>query len=37
VFATLYRLQRWRAGQLEKIFDGGRQLGANQNAAELFK
>jgi LmbE family N-acetylglucosaminyl deacetylase len=36
VFATLYRLQRWRQGRLEKIFDGGRQLGVNQNAVELF-
>ena len=36
VFATLYRLQRWRQGRLEKTFKGGRQLGARQNAAELF-
>lgn len=36
VFATLYRLQRWRQGRLEKIYDGGRQLSANANPAELF-
>ncbi len=36
VFATLYRLQRWRQGRLEKIFDGGRLLSANANPAELF-
>jgi LmbE family N-acetylglucosaminyl deacetylase len=36
VFATLYRLQRWRQGRLEKIYDGGRQLSAEANPAELF-
>lgn len=36
VFATLYRLQRWRQGRLEKIFDGGRQLSRNASPAELF-
>src|SRR6185503_8564509 len=25
-FATLYRLQRWRAGKLEHVYDGGRYL-----------
>jgi LmbE family N-acetylglucosaminyl deacetylase len=36
VFATLYRLQKWRQGRLEKMFDGGRQLSCNANPAELF-
>jgi N-acetylglucosamine malate deacetylase 1 len=36
-FATLYRLQKWRQGKLEKMFEGGRNLSANQNAGELFK
>jgi LmbE family N-acetylglucosaminyl deacetylase len=35
-FATLYRLRRWRGGQLEKAFEGGRQLGAQENPAGLF-
>jgi LmbE family N-acetylglucosaminyl deacetylase len=37
VYATLYRLRRWRQGRLEKIFEGGRNLACNQNPAELFK
>jgi LmbE family N-acetylglucosaminyl deacetylase len=36
VFATLYRLSRWRKGKLERAFDGGRQISARQNPAELF-
>ena len=36
VFATLYRLSQWRDGKLEKIFEGGRNLAASQNAGELF-
>jgi hypothetical protein len=36
VFATLYRLRRWSGGQLVKIYEGGRQLAASQNAGELF-
>jgi N-acetylglucosamine malate deacetylase 1 len=35
-FATLYRVERWRQGRLEKVFEGGRQLSAKQNPAELF-
>ncbi|HWF19059.1 MAG TPA: PIG-L family deacetylase [Verrucomicrobiae bacterium] len=37
VFATLYRLRKWSGGKLEKIFDGGRSLGANENPMALFK
>lgn len=37
VFSTLYRLRKWSGGKLEKIFDGGRTLGANENPASLFK
>jgi len=36
VFATLYRLQKWHQGKLEKMLDGGRQLSCNSNPAELF-
>lgn len=36
VFATLYRLQRWRQGKLEKTHDGGRLLGSGTSAGELF-
>jgi LmbE family N-acetylglucosaminyl deacetylase len=36
VFATLYRLQKWQKGQLEKIYDGGRTLGCGTKAGELF-
>lgn len=35
-FATLYRLRKWAGGKLEKVYDGGRNLSAAQNAAELF-
>src|SRR5690349_614780 len=34
-FATLYRLRKWSHGRLEPLFEGGRQLPANSNAAEL--
>lgn len=37
VFATLYRLRKWSGGKLEKLFDGGRTLSANENPAALFK
>ena len=36
VFATLYRLQQWRQGKLEKLHDAGRVLGCDKNAGELF-
>ena len=35
-FATLYRLRRWRNGNLEKSYDGGRQLAGDRNPSELF-
>lgn len=35
-FSTLYRLQKWKQGRLEKMYDGGRQLSCNANPAELF-
>jgi LmbE family N-acetylglucosaminyl deacetylase len=36
IFATLYRLQKWRQGGLEKMYDGGRLLAGSMNAGELF-
>ena len=35
-FATLYRLQRWANGKLEKVFAGGKNLSAAENSASLF-
>jgi len=35
-FATLYRLRQWTDGRLEKVFDGGKNLGARENPASLF-
>ena len=35
-FATLYRASRWNAKQLVPAWDGGRQLGLNQNPALLL-
>lgn len=35
-FATLYRLLRWRAGKLERIYDGGRNLGCADDPSRLF-
>ena len=36
VFATLYRLRRWRQGRWERTYEGGRQLGLSQSPATLF-
>jgi LmbE family N-acetylglucosaminyl deacetylase len=36
IFATLYRLSRWRQGKLESAYDGGRQISGRQHPAELF-
>jgi LmbE family N-acetylglucosaminyl deacetylase len=36
VFCTLYRLRRWRSGQLEAVYTGGRNLPADVNAATLL-
>jgi LmbE family N-acetylglucosaminyl deacetylase len=35
-FATLYRLRKWNAGKLEKVFDGGWLLGAAEDPSKLF-
>jgi LmbE family N-acetylglucosaminyl deacetylase len=35
-FSTVYRLQRWHDGKLEKTYTGGKMLACNQNPAELF-
>ena len=35
-FATLYRLRKWKQGKLEKTHDGGRVLGCDKKAGELF-
>jgi N-acetylglucosamine malate deacetylase 1 len=36
IFATLYRLQKWQRGKLEKMYDGGKVLECDRNAGELF-
>jgi len=36
-FATIYRLQKWRGGKLQKVFSVGKFLSAAQNAAGLFR
>lgn len=36
LFSTLYRLRRWRGGQLQPTYSGGRNLPANVNASTLF-
>ena len=36
-FATIYRLQQWRGGKLQRIFNGGKFLSCRGNAATLFK
>lgn len=35
-FATLYRLRRWRNGQLENLFEGGRSISREQRVESLF-
>jgi LmbE family N-acetylglucosaminyl deacetylase len=35
-FGTIYRLQKWRGGKFQKVFKGGRFLGAKKNPAGLF-
>jgi LmbE family N-acetylglucosaminyl deacetylase len=35
-FATIYRLQQWRGGKLQKVFSGGKFLSVKQNPAGLF-
>jgi hypothetical protein len=36
VFATLYRLRKWRRRKFEKIYQGGRQLACDADPAKLF-
>jgi LmbE family N-acetylglucosaminyl deacetylase len=36
-FGTIYRLQKWRGGRLQTVFNGGRVLGAKKNPAGLFR
>jgi hypothetical protein len=36
LFATLYRLRRWKNGALEDFYTGGKQLKANDSAGGLF-
>jgi len=36
MFATLYRLRRWRGGQFERFYTGGRNLPASVNPRSLF-
>jgi LmbE family N-acetylglucosaminyl deacetylase len=35
-FCTLYRLRRWRGGRLHAVYDGGRNLPAGTNAAQVL-
>ncbi len=35
-FATLYRLQRWRNGHFEKVYEGGKFLSCEQDPSALF-
>ncbi len=35
-FAALYRLRKWSHGQLQKIFEGGKQVPCSANIGELF-
>lgn len=37
VFATLYRLRRWKNGAFEQLYDGGRNLAASEDASKLFQ
>jgi LmbE family N-acetylglucosaminyl deacetylase len=36
-FGTIYRLQKWRGGKLQAVFNCGRVLGAKKNPAGLFR
>ncbi len=36
LFATLYRVRRWKGGQWERFYPGGRMLSVRQPAGELF-
>jgi hypothetical protein len=36
-FGTIYRLQKWRGGKLQKVFDSGEFLSVKKNPAGLFR
>jgi hypothetical protein len=36
-FATIYRLQQWRDGRLQKVFSSGKFLSCREKAANLFE
>jgi len=36
-FGTIYRLQKWRGGKLQKVLDDGKFLSAKENTAALFR
>jgi LmbE family N-acetylglucosaminyl deacetylase len=36
IFATLYRMRRWKNGRLENVFTGGKQISAAQNVGEAI-
>ena len=36
MFATLYRARRWRNGQMEEIYAGGKLIGANENPGRFL-
>jgi N-acetylglucosamine malate deacetylase 1 len=35
-FCTLYRLRQWKDQQLRSLYDGGRTLAADANAAQML-
>jgi N-acetylglucosamine malate deacetylase 1 len=35
-FAALYRLRKWKNGQMHNLFEGGRQISSSANIGELF-
>ena len=36
VFATLYRLRQWKNGGIEKVYAGGKLIGATENPGAIF-
>ena len=36
-FATLYRVRQWRNGAVKEVWTGGKQLGAKDSPAEMFR
>jgi LmbE family N-acetylglucosaminyl deacetylase len=37
IFGTIYHLQKWRNGKLQKFFTNGKFFGAKENPAKLFR